>query len=198
MTCRHVIDADLLTLSTRSYRTKLFTQFERHFAIRINSTTRYSAHITRDVSEKNLSPFKVRQPPPKPQWARGGTTHRVPSGPATHDAAKVPVDGSQYENSDDDVAVPSTTDGLARRLLKPKVQLSEAMEYRCYVEQYRNLNLSNELLFESSEGDLRMYERVTSLAAGGRNLLDSLSTDQASLETFDKHSKVMLPWQEVI
>ena len=198
MTCRHVIDADLLTLSFRSYRTKLFTQFERHFAIRINSTTRYSAHIPRDVSEKNLSPFKVRQPPPKPHWARSGKTHRVASGAAAHDTAAVPPDGSQHGDSDDDAAIPSSTDGLARRLLKPKVQSSEAMEYRCYVEQYRNLNLSNELLFESSEGDLRMYERVTSLAAGGRNLLDSLSTDQASLETFDKHSKVMLPWQEVI
>lgn len=46
-----------------SYRPKLFTSFERHFAFRINSTTRYNPRMNSErvvVDPNELSPFKER------------------------------------------------------------------------------------------------------------------------------------------
>lgn len=106
--------------------------------------------------------------------------------------ANTPATASMDEKelvSDDEEPAQSwaTTEALASRLLNPKVSLAEAEEYASYVDQYRNLNLSNELQYEHSAGDMAMYEKAVRMAKGGAALSELLQVDSVDEQLFEKH-----------
>ena len=87
-----------------------------------------------------------------------------------------------------DLPPASTTEGLALRLLDPRVADSEAAEYASYVDQFRNLNLSNELSYESSADDLRVYRQAVDLASdGGQSQSRLFRVDKAAVDVYEKH-----------
>ncbi|KAL7009499.1 phosphatidylinositol-3,5-bisphosphate 5-phosphatase [Cystobasidiomycetes sp. EMM_F5] len=115
---------------------------------------------------------------------RAPSTARKTPAAAQHDH-----DSDSIDSEDETHMAPAgTTEGLAQRLLKPKVQATEAAEYQSYVDQYRNLNLSNELVYESSAGDLQMYERAVALCSGEQG--SAILVDQASIEAYEKHCRL--------
>lgn len=85
----------------------------------------------------------------------------------------------------------STTEGLALRLLKPKVSSAETAEYASYVDQFRNLNLSNELHYESSAGDMLMYEQAIKTASGKETAAGMMTVDPATEEIYEKHCRAV-------
>lgn len=102
--------------------------------------------------------------------------------------SKPKVEEAEGLASDDETSITpaSTTEGLAQRLLKPKVRPAEAAEYASYVDQFQNLNLTNELVYESSAGDMIMYERSVRLSRG-----DGITVDRAAEEVYEKHSNYL-------
>jgi hypothetical protein len=108
-------------------------------------------------------------------------------GPTTG-KSKITGDGRKGDGelSDEEAALPppNTTEGLATRLLNPKVQAAEAAEYTSYVNQFKTLNLSNELAYESSAGDLAMYEQAVRLARG-----EGATVDKSSEEIYEQHCR---------
>lgn len=93
------------------------------------------------------------------------------------------------QDSDEDEAMPpiTTTEGLALRLLNPKVNNAEAEEYASYVDQYRNLNLSNELQYEHSAADMELYEQAVRITKGNAILPNLLQVDNADETIYEKH-----------
>lgn len=85
----------------------------------------------------------------------------------------------------------STTEGLAMRLLRPVVQDAEATEYASYVDQFRTLNLSNELSYESSAQDMKLYDRAIRLARDGGAGADASRIDNGSLELYEQHVRLI-------
>jgi hypothetical protein len=101
-----------------------------------------------------------------------------------------PVSTKQDEQeSDDEEILPSitTTEGLALRLLNPKVHNAEAEEYASYVDQYRNLNLSNELQYEQSAADMELYEQAVRITKGNATLSNLLHVDASDASIYEKH-----------
>ena len=76
------------------------------------------------------------------------------------------------------------------RLLNPTVDTAEANEYASYVDQFRTLNLSNELSYESSAQDMKIYEQAIRLAKDGGASADSFKVDSATREIYDKHVRI--------
>lgn len=106
--------------------------------------------------------------------------------------SKTPASGSVDEEGDpsdhEDVSMAlNTTEALATRLLNPKISHAEAEEYASYVDQYRNLNLSNELQYEHSAGDMELYEKAVRLAKGGSAVSQLLHVDPMDEQVFVKH-----------
>lgn len=90
-------------------------------------------------------------------------------------------------DEEDNLPSLSTTEGLALRLLHPKVRSSEAEEYASYVDQYRNLNLSNELQYEQSAADMELYERAVAIPLGKHGSAGFLGVDAADEEIYTRH-----------
>lgn len=92
-------------------------------------------------------------------------------------------------DTDEEEPVPSlsTTEDLAMRLLNPKVRTSEAEEYASYVDQYRHLNLSNELQYEHSAADMDLYEQAVATAMAKKDIASLLRVVPADEEVYARH-----------
>lgn len=111
---------------------------------------------------------------------------------------KTPASSSVHEEeqaTDDEEGLPatSTTEGLAMRLLNPKVHAAEAEEYASYVDQYRNLNLSNELQYQHSAADMELYEKAVQVAKGSAILPNLLQVDPADGDIYERCISSMRP-----
>lgn len=119
--------------------------------------------------------------------------HKRSQGPqSTLPDDAVGVEDEVDRNGDDEAQVhssPNTTEALATRLLKPQITRAEADEYASYVDQYRNLNLSNELHYEHSARDLEIYDTTVRIAEGGPILSSLLQVDSIAEELYEKHVK---------
>jgi hypothetical protein len=76
------------------------------------------------------------------------------------------------------------------RLMRPSIDVSEANEYASYVDQFRTLNLSNELSYESSAQDLKIYHQAVWLARDGADGSDSFKVDNVTREIYEKHVRI--------
>lgn len=108
---------------------------------------------------------------------------------------KLPATGSideEDQSSDEEESLHqalNTTEALTRSHLNPKVRPAEAEEYASYVDQYRNLNLSNELQYEHSAGDMQLYEQAVRMTKGDVMLADLLQVSGTDEEIYDWHIK---------
>lgn len=110
----------------------------------------------------------------------------IPNNPDT--TAPGTAKSDEYATDDEEFMPPLTsTEGLAMRLLNPKVHSAEAHEYASYVDQYRNLNLSNELQYEHSAVDMELYEQGARLATGHGALSGLLKVDPRDVDLYSKH-----------
>lgn len=77
------------------------------------------------------------------------------------------------------------------RLLAPNVEDAEAAEYASYVDQFRTLNLSNELSYESSAQDMKLYDQATQLARDGGAGSEGSKVDGVTREIYERHVRLL-------
>lgn len=161
-----VADQDRINIWLSFYRPRLFTEFRRHLAFKMNSTLKYTSHLQAVSGYVDMSPFAPRKGGASlARWLSARNAKQGSSTPPSRSKLEArELEDERAPEVDESVSEIGGIEALVTRLENPFVSPLEVTEYQTYVDQYADLELSAQTGIDVKDSDL--YHGVVDVAYG--------------------------------